>query len=203
MKWQSAGAPRIHLVDLDGAATGELKNFTIITQIAGALHIPVELGGGIRDLITIEKVLKAGIDRVVLGTAAVERPRVVEEACRTYSEYIVIGVDALNSKIATRGWRQDTHIDAIEFARSMVKLGARRFVYTDISRDGTLTEPNFSGFSEMIEALRLPVIASGGISSINHLQMLKKLGAEGAIVGKALYTHDINLKKAINALNLL
>ena len=189
----------MHIVDLDGAATGELHNLDIIKQIASAVLIPIQLGGGIRQMETVWELLKAGIDRVILGTAAVEDPRLVEEVCRKFDASIIVSIDAWEGQIATHGWRQETKLTAIEFAKSMVELGVRRFIYTDISRDGTLTEPNFAAIAELIDAIRLPVIAAGGISTLNHLQMLKKLGAEGAIVGKALYTGDINLKQALAA----
>ena len=147
--------------------------------------------------------LKAGIERVILGTVAVEYPKLVEEACHKYRDSIVIGVDAREGRIATHGWLKETGLGALEFAESMVKLGVRRFIYTDINRDGTLTEPNFTAIAELIDAVRFPVIAAGGISSLNHLRMLEKLGVEGAIVGKALYTGDINLKQAIAAISRL
>ena len=141
--------------------------------------------------------LKAGIERVILSTAAVEDPSLIEQACKKFQESIIIAIDAREGHISTHGWRQDTGLRAVEFAQSMVKLGVRRFIYTDINRDGTLTEPNFAATAELINAIRQPVIASGGISSLNHLKMLKALGAEGAIVGKALYTGNINLKQAL------
>jgi len=198
LKWQSIGAPRLHVVDLDGAASGELQNLEIIRDIARAMLIPVQLGGGIRHIETIEALLKAGIERVILGTAAVEDPRLVTEACRRFRDSIIIGIDAREGYVATHGWKKDTEQTAVELAKSMMQLGVRRFIYTDISRDGTLTEPNFSAVTEMIDTVGLPVIAAGGISSISHLKMLAKLGAEGAIVGKALYTGNINLKQALN-----
>ena len=191
----------MHIVDLDGAASGEPGNLDIIKQIAGALLIPTQLGGGIRDLDTIERLLKAGIERVILGTAAVENPDLVAAACRRFSESIVVGLDTREGRVATHGWREETEIGAIDLARSMARLGVGRFIYTDITRDGTLTEPNFTAFAELVEAIRLPVIASGGISSLVHLKMLKQLGAEGAIVGRALYTGDINLKQALATVN--
>ena len=201
LKWQSLGAPRLHIVDLDGAATGELHNLDIIKEIASAVLIPTQLGGGIRRLETIEELLKAGIERVILGTAAVENPEIVEEACKKFRESIIVGVDARDGYIATRGWRQETDLEALKFVESMVRLGVRRFIYTDINRDGTLTEPNFTAITGLIDAVRLPIIASGGVSTINHLSMLQKLGAEGAIVGKALYTGDIDLKRALAAVS--
>jgi len=143
--------------------------------------------------------LKAGIERVILGTAAVEDPKLIEAACRKFSESIIVGIDAREGHIATHGWRQETELKTVEFTRSMVQLGVRRFIYTDISRDGTLTEPNFTAIFELVNAIRMPIIASGGISSLLHLKMLRALGVEAAIVGKALYTGDINLKQAVDA----
>ena len=141
--------------------------------------------------------LKAGIERVILGTAAVEDPKLIKEACHKFSESIMVSIDTREGWVATRGWQQETRLKGIEFAKSMVQLGVRRFMYTDISRDGTLTEPNFAAIFELVTAIRLPIIASGGISSLLHLKMLKSLGAEAAIVGKALYTGDINRKQAL------
>jgi phosphoribosylformimino-5-aminoimidazole carboxamide ribotide isomerase len=182
---------------LDGAATGELHNLDIIKEIASAVLIPVQVGGGIRQLETVEQLLKVGIERIILGTAAVEDPKLVEEACRKFSESIIVGVDAREGYIAIHGWRQETELKTMEFTKSMVQRGVKRFIFTDISRDGTLTEPNFATIFELVTAIKLPVIASGGISSLSHLKVLKQLGAEGAIVGKALYTGDINLKQAL------
>jgi phosphoribosylformimino-5-aminoimidazole carboxamide ribotide isomerase len=197
LEWQSLGAPRLHIVDLDGAAKGEVYNLDIITEIAKAALIPTQLGGGIRRLETVEQMLKAGIERVILSTAAVEEPGLIEQVCRKFQESIIVSIDAREGYIATHGWLKETELSAVEFAQFMVKLGVRRFIYTDINRDGTLTEPNFSAVSELVNSIRPPVIAAGGISSLNHLKMLKALGAEGAIVGKALYTGDINLKQAL------
>jgi len=201
LKWQSMGAPRLHIVDLDGAASGEIVNLEIIRNIAGAILIPIQLGGGIRHIDTIEALLKIGIDRVILGTAAVEDPKLITDACRRFRDSIIVGIDARHGIIATRGWIKQTGLTAIELAKSMAKIGVKRFIYTDIERDGTLTEPNFSAIAALIDELGLPVIAAGGISTLNHLKMLRKLGAEGAIVGKALYTGDIKLKQAISEID--
>ena len=197
LQWQSLGAPRLHIVDLDGAFSGEVYNLDIITEIASAVLIPTQLGGGIRKLETIEQMLKAGIERVILGTAAVEDEELIKQACQRFRESIIVGIDAREGYVSTHGWRQETKLEAVELAQSMVKLGVRRFIYTDINRDGTLTEPNFSATAELINAVKAPIIASGGISSLNHLKMLKSLGVEGAIIGKALYTGDIDLKQAL------
>jgi len=191
------GAPRLHIVDLDGAASGEIINLDVIKEIVGAMLIPTQLGGGIRDLATIENLLKTGVERVILGTAAVVDRNLVRDALKRFHDSIIIGVDVREGYAATHGWLQDTEEIAVELVKSMVDMGARRFVYTDISRDGTLTEPNFTAISEILDAAGVPVIAAGGISSINHLKMLSKLGVEGAIIGKALYTGDINLKQAL------
>ena len=195
------GAPRLHIIDLDGAAKGDILNLDIIKDIARAALIPVQLGGGIREMATVEALLKAGIERVILGTAAAENPQFIADVCRRYRESMIVSIDARHGMVATRGWVKNTGITAVELAKSMVKIGVQRFIYTDIERDGTLTEPNFSAIADLIDAIGLPVIAAGGISTLNHLKMLKKLGAEGAIIGKALYTGDINLKQAISELD--
>ena len=191
----------MHIVDLDGAATGELYNLDIAKEIASAVLVPTQLGGGIRQLETVEQLLKAGIERVILGTAAVEDPTLIEEACRKFGESIIVGIDAREGYVSIHGWRQQTELETVEFTKSMVKLGVKRFIYTDINRDGTLTEPNFAAISELVNAVRLPIIAAGGISSLDHLKMLKSLSVEAAIVGKALYTGDINLKQALAAIS--
>lgn len=200
LKWQSMGAPRLHLVDLDGASSGEIGNLEIIQNITSAMLIPVQLGGGIRNIETVEGLLKAGIDRVILGTAAVESPNLIAEACSKYHESVIVGIDARNGMVATHGWIEETGLTAIEFAKSMVGIGVRRFIYTDIERDGTLTEPNFEAIEDMVKALKLPVIAAGGVCSTEHLKKLQGIGAEGAIIGKALYTGDIKLKEALQEL---
>ena len=147
----------------------------------------------------MEQLLKAGIERVILGTAAVEDPELVKEACRKFRDSIIVSIDAREGRVSTHGWIQDTDIGTVELAQSMAKLGVKRFIYTDIIRGSTLTEPNFTAIAELINAVRLPVIAAGGISSLLHVKMLKQLGVEAAIIGKALYTGDINLKQALDA----
>ncbi|MFC1899769.1 1-(5-phosphoribosyl)-5-[(5-phosphoribosylamino)methylideneamino]imidazole-4-carboxamide isomerase [Chloroflexota bacterium] len=201
LEWQSLGAPRLHIVDLDGAASGELCNLDIIKEISETVLIPIEVGGGIRNLKTMEGLLKVGVDRVILGTAAVGDPDFIKEACRKYRDSIIIGVDARGGNVVIEGWYKETDLTAVEFTRSMEQCGARRFIYTDIDRDGTLTEPNFTAVFEIADAIRSPVIAAGGISSVLHLKVLGRLGVSGAIVGRALYTGDINLKNALAAIN--
>jgi phosphoribosylformimino-5-aminoimidazole carboxamide ribotide isomerase len=200
MNWQSMGALRLHIVDLDGAASGELENFEIISEIANSVLIPIEVGGGVRDMETIGRLFKCGVDRAILGTSAVEDPEMVKEACRCFNKSIVVGIDARDGKVSTRGWKLDTEREPLEFARSMMALGVRSFVFTDIRRDGTLTEPNFTALFELIDSTKAAIIASGGVTTLTHLKLLKKIGASGAIIGKALYTGDINLKQAMEVI---
>lgn len=200
-RWQSLGATRLHIVDLDGADLGVPRNLKTISQINDSVWIPLQVGGGIRSMKTIEKFLKMGIDRVILGTAAVENQELVKEACHRFGNSIVIGIDARDGKVATHGWKDETELTTTDFAMSMATLGAKRFIYTDISRDGTLTEPNFISTFELVDSIRYPVIASGGVSSLIHLKLLDKLGVEGAIIGKALYTGDLSLTLALKAVN--
>jgi phosphoribosylformimino-5-aminoimidazole carboxamide ribotide isomerase len=200
MRWQALSAPRLHIVDLDGAARGMPCNIPVIEEILHAIQIPAQIGGGIRHLETIEKLLQVGIQRVILGTAAVEDIELVREACQRFGEAIVIGVDAKDDYIATHGWQERTNVTIDKLVVKMTDLGVKRLIYTDVSRDGTLTQPNFGAIAELVASTDLSVIASGGISSISHLRQLNQLGVEGAIVGRALYTGDIDLKEALAAL---
>ena len=197
LQWQSLGAPRIHIVDLDGAAAGKVVNLEAVANIAAAVLIPTQLGGGIRTLESISTLLKMGIERIILGTVAVENPDLVKEACRKYAESIIVSIDARDGQISTHGWLRGTQVKAIDLAQDMIRSGVRRFIYTDIMRDGTLVGPNYSALTELVESIQRPIIAAGGISSLKHLKILKHTGVEGAIIGKALYTGDIDLKKAI------
>jgi phosphoribosylformimino-5-aminoimidazole carboxamide ribotide isomerase len=196
--WQEQGAPRLHLVDLDGAARGRPANLEAITAIVKGLNIPVQVGGGVRDMETAETLLSAGVSRVVIGTAAVEEPSLVERLCRKHgSERVVVAVDARHDQVAVKGWREDTSISALELAQQMAGLGVCRLLYTDISRDGTLTGPNFSANAALVQMTGLAVLASGGIASLEHIRRLAATGVEGAIVGRALYIGDIALAQAI------
>jgi len=199
LQWQSLGATRLHIVDLDGAESGDSRNLDAIQRIAETVFVPIEVGGGIRSLAAVERLIKLGADRVVLGTAAVENPEMVREACRNFRQAIAVSIDARGGCMTTHGWRRDTDLRAVDFARTLVSLGVRRFIYTDVSRDGTLTEPNFLSLFELIDSTKFPVIASGGVTKTSHLKLIKKIGAEGAIVGKALYTGDLCLTLALQA----
>lgn len=202
IRWQKGGAKRIHLVDLDGAAKGELCHKAIIERIARAVSIPLQLGGGIRRMDTVEELLKLGINRVILGTVAVEDPTMVEEACRRYGEAIIISIDARDGYVSTHGWRRSSTVTAGELVERMAGLGVRRFIYTDIARDGTLSEPNFEALARLVSRTSLPIIASGGISSIEHLRRLSQIGVEGAIVGRALYSGEMDLGEAMAKLSV-
>lgn len=200
-RWQSLGAPRLHVVDLDGAADGEPRHLPLIGQIAAALQIPVQVGGGIRRMETIGRYMEAGVKRVVLGTAAVENPELVKEACHTFGEAVVLGVDARDGFVAVHGWKDRTSVLAADMIGQMETLGVQRFIYTDVARDGTLTEPNFQAIAELVAKAKSPIIASGGVTSLDHLVRLSLLGVEGAIIGRALYTGDIRLDEAVAALS--
>ncbi|MCJ7516243.1 MAG: 1-(5-phosphoribosyl)-5-[(5-phosphoribosylamino)methylideneamino]imidazole-4-carboxamide isomerase [Dehalococcoidia bacterium] len=197
MGWKSQGARRLHVIDLDGAAGGEPRNLKVIEGIVKRTNLPVQLGGGIRDEAIVARLLDIGIARVILGTVAVENPELVKTLCQRYGKAIVVGIDARDGYVATRGWVKETEIKALELGLQMARLGVSRIIYTDIKRDGTLTEPGFEAIEEMVKGVSLPIIAAGGISKLSHLRELKKLGVEGAIVGKAIYTGDINLKEAL------
>ncbi|MEA3442023.1 MAG: 1-(5-phosphoribosyl)-5-[(5-phosphoribosylamino)methylideneamino]imidazole-4-carboxamide isomerase [Chloroflexota bacterium] len=197
LEWCSQGAQWLHVVDLDGAATGEPANMVVVEEIIKESGLLVELGGGIRQEEVAAKLLQKGVARVILGTAAIEDPRLIKKLCHQFSEAIIVGLDARDGKIAIHGWQKDTAIDVLDLSREMVKIGARRFIYTDIKRDGTLTEPNFDMMARLVAEIDVPVIVAGGISKLEHLQKLKELGVEGAIIGKALYTGDIDLQEAI------
>jgi len=197
LKWQSQGARRLHIVDLDGAASGEPKNINIIKAIVEQTGLPVQLGGGIRDEATVAKLLNIGIKRVILGTIAIEQPELVRKLCQKFNQAIIAGIDARDGFVATRGWKKDTTVTALELAQQMATLGVPRILYTDIKRDGTLTEPNYRAIAELVDKVKLAVIAAGGISALSHLKKLNEIGVEGAIIGKALYTGNINLNEAL------
>ena len=197
LNWQAQGAGRLHLVDLDGAASGEPRNIAVVEAIVKQVSLPVQLGGGIRDEATVARLLAIGINRVILGTAAVENSELVERLCQKYGGAIVVGIDARDGRVATHGWKKDTEVAALALGLRMAATGVSRLIYTDIKRDGTLTEPGFEAIAEMVKGVSLPIIAAGGISALSHLKKLKELGVEGAIVGKALYTGDIKLSEAL------
>jgi phosphoribosylformimino-5-aminoimidazole carboxamide ribotide isomerase len=198
LRWQEMGAPRVHIVDLDGAASGTQANLEVLKFIGSSINVPLQVGGGIRDMGSAENVIGMGVQRIVFGTSALENPSLVEQACRRFgTDAIVVGVDAKDGLVATRGWRKTSSTTVLNLIHQMTTLGVKRFLYTDISRDGTLSEPNFQAIEEIIKECAVALIASGGVSSLEHLKHLDSLGVDGAIIGKALYTGDIDLREAI------
>ena len=196
--WQEQGASRLHVVDLDGAAEGIPANLHVITAIVERLTIPVQVGGGIRSVATAETLLGAGVARVVIGTAAVTEPSIVQSLCERHGgQRVVVALDARDGRVAINGWRENTSVSVMELAEDVKALGVVRLLYTDISRDGTLTEPNFVANASLVEETGMAVQASGGIASLEHLRRLARTGVEGAILGRALYTGDIKLAEAI------
>jgi phosphoribosylformimino-5-aminoimidazole carboxamide ribotide isomerase len=195
LRWQEAGAAMLHVVDLDGARAGHPAQAEIVAAIAAALTIPVQLGGGMRTLDHIAGAFDSGVSRVVLGTAAIEDRDLLAAALdRWGAERIVLGIDARDGNVATRGWIETTAVRATDLARDLAALGLRRVVYTDIGRDGTLHEPNYAALAELAAAGDFAVIASGGVARREHLAALAALpGVEAVIVGRALYTGDVVL----------
>jgi len=197
LTWYSKGARWLHIVDLDGAVAGKPQNMDVVEEIIKESGLIVELGGGIRQEEVAEKLLRQGVSRIILGTAAIENRELVKKLCRQFGEAIAVSLDARDGKIAIRGWQKNTVVEALQLSREMVDAGVRRLTYTDIKRDGTLTGPNFGMISKLLVAAKVPVIVAGGISRLEHLRRLKELGAEGVIIGKALYTGDIDLAEAV------
>ncbi|MEE1012791.1 MAG: 1-(5-phosphoribosyl)-5-[(5-phosphoribosylamino)methylideneamino]imidazole-4-carboxamide isomerase [Clostridia bacterium] len=198
LRWQEQGGEFIHLVDLDGAKTGDMPNFDMICRIAAELDIPIEVGGGIRDIHAVEKYLEHGVNRVILGTAAIKNPDFVKEAVKEYGKRIVVGIDAKDGMVAVSGWEEVSQVSALSLAKRMEQLGVCTIIYTDIATDGMLKGPNLSAMREMAEYVATDVVASGGVSSLKDLEQLSKTGVEGAIVGKALYTGHIQLSDAVS-----
>jgi phosphoribosylformimino-5-aminoimidazole carboxamide ribotide isomerase len=197
LTWYSQGARWLHIVDLDGAAVGEPQNTDVVEEIIKQSGLSIELGGGIRQEEVAEKLLRQGVSRIILGTAAIENRELVKRLCQQFAEAIAVSLDARDGKLATRGWQRNTVVEVFQLSREMVDAGVRRLIYTDIEKDGTLTKPDFNMIRRLLAGASVPVIVAGGISRLDHLQRLKELGAEGAIIGKALYTGDINLGEAI------
>ena len=201
-QWTSQGDTWLHVVDLDGAKAGKPVNLEAIAAIVEAVSVPIQVGGGLRDRASVAQLLELGVQRVILGTVAVEQPQLVASLCQEFPGRIVVGIDARNGKVATRGWLETSEVLAADLAQQMQQLGAAAIIYTDIHRDGTLSGPNLDALRELATSLSIPVIASGGVSSVTDLLSLlalEPLGVTGAIVGRALYTGDISLKQAIQA----
>ena len=200
--FEADGAPRIHVVDLDGAREGRRTQAAEVRAVAAAVGIPIELGGGLRSAGVIAEAIADGVDRVVLGTAAVEEPELIEQALAAHgAERVIVGIDAREGIASVAGWTESGAIPASDLLNRMADMGVRRFIYTDITRDGTLTSPNFSAVADMVEradaAGGARIIASGGIAEIDHLRTLANIGAEGAIIGAAIYLGTLDLAAAV------
>ena len=196
--WVELGAEMLHLVDIDGAFTGIQKNIDVILGIRKAVDIPIELGGGIRNMESIEKLAGLGIDRIIIGTSAVNDSEMFRKACGMFPGKVAVGVDAKDGKVAVKGWEELTEWDAVTFAKHMKDEGASAVIYTDISRDGMLIGPNVEAMATMVDSLDIPVIASGGVSGIDDIKALMKVqGLLGVITGKALYAETLDLMEAI------
>ncbi|OGW24035.1 MAG: 1-(5-phosphoribosyl)-5-[(5-phosphoribosylamino)methylideneamino]imidazole-4-carboxamide isomerase [Nitrospirae bacterium GWC2_42_7] len=197
-KWEACGAKVLHVVDLDGAFTGSQKNIDVIMKIRKAVKMTLQVGGGIRNIATVDKLLSAGIDRIIIGTSAVEDSAFLLDVCNKFPGKILVGIDAKDGKVAVKGWEEVSSIEAKELAKRIETIGVSGIIYTDISRDGMLTGPNITALQEMVSSVGIPVIASGGIATledIKNLLEIKKLW--GAITGKAIYSGSLDLKEAI------
>ena len=205
LRWQREGATYLHLIDLDGAFEGQSLNVEAIRSIVEATDVPAELGGGIRDMGTITRLLSLGLDRVILGTVAITEPDLVRRAIERFGpQKIVVGIDAKKGKVAVKGWEETSEVSAMELAWKMRNLGVERIIYTDISRDGMMTGPNVAATRELAQQSGLKVIASGGISSPEDVQKVAALepyGVDAMIIGKALYEGAIDLKEALTLLS--
>ncbi len=199
-RWEDMGARRLHIVDLDGAVSGVPKNRGRIRAIRAAVSMELELGGGIRDLDTIEAYLDLGVDSIILGTAAIKDPALREESCKKFSGRIIIGIDARDGMVSVQGWTEDTRTPAVDFARKLDPGAVAAIIFTDISRDGMLTGPNIESTAELARAVSIPVIASGGVSGLEDIRnvlAIEDCGVMGVITGRALYTGDLDLRECI------
>jgi len=199
LRWRDLGATRVHVVDLDGARTGQPVNLPVIHRLAAAAGIPVQMGGGMRSLEAVRSALNAGVSRVIIGTSAALEPGFAESAFAQFGGAVVLGVDARDGRVAVHGWETVLDLDAVAFARQMQELGAPRVIFTDISRDGMLMGLNAESLRRMVQALRIPVVASGGVTTVEDVRAAKEAGAEAAILGKALYAGFITLQEAMEA----
>ncbi|RBP40275.1 1-(5-phosphoribosyl)-5-[(5-phosphoribosylamino)methylideneamino]imidazole-4-carboxamide isomerase [Garciella nitratireducens] len=194
-QWEAQGAKFLHLVDLDGALIGRSQNSDIIEKIVSSITIPVQVGGGIRKIETVAKMFQVGVNRVILGTSALKKKDFLKEVLEKYEEKILVSIDAKNGYVAWKGWTEVSNVKALEFAKELEDLGVKNIIYTDIAKDGMLLGPNFKEIKILKDNLSIDIIASGGISTKEHLIKLKELDVEGAIIGKALYTGDLKLEE--------
>jgi len=197
-KWQDLGATRLHIVDLDGAKNGEQINSQLLYEILHSVEIPVQCGGGIRDFMTLKSVIENGVDRAIIGTAAVTNETIITEGLSFAKEKIVISVDARDGLISLDGWTNTTTIAAVDFINKLEQLGVKRIVYTDINRDGMEAGPNFEMYENVIQKTSINIIAAGGVTSLSDVLKLRECGIEAAIIGRSLYTGQIQLEEALS-----
>jgi len=197
LRWQAEGAQWLHIVDLDGARDGRPRHLNVLERIVDAVRIPIQYGGGLRHEQAVLQAFEAGAYRVVLGSIAIFAPEFAQRMFADWGERMALAVDVRDGKVAVRGWQEQTEMDALELIHEMVTRGVRRVVVTDISRDGTLQGPNLELMATLVREAGVPIIASGGVSTLEDLLALKETGVEGAIIGKALYTGDIRLREAL------
>lgn len=204
-RWKEKGAKRLHIIDLDAALEGVLKNFDIVLEIKRLTGLPIQLGGGIRDTAIVENIFSHGIDKVIITTLAVKEPELLKELINIYGDKIIVSVDVLADKVAVRGWQEKTMLNSVEFGKNLKGLGLKEIIYTDIKKDGTLAGINIENIKKFLSKVGLSVIVAGGISSIEDIKKLiplQKLGLSGVILGKALYTGNIDLEEAIKLIEL-
>ncbi len=200
--WQDQGGHRLHLVDLDGATQGKPVHLGVISSIVQSLEIPVQVGGGIRDLASADAWLEAGVERVVIGTAAVRDPKMVQEVCNKHGSHrVVVSIDAKDGLVALQGWQETSSVTVLDLAAQMAKIGVIRLLYTDIARDGALTGPDFATNAQLAAETGLAIQASGGVSSLEDIEGLLPSGVEGVVVGRALYTGAVSLSEAVAAVS--
>ncbi len=198
LHWEKLGATRLHIVDLDGAKTGTPKNFSIIEKIQDAVKVPLQVGGGYRKMEDIESLISIGVKRIVLGTSAIFNPNLIANVCEKFGEYIVVAVDAKDGKVMANGWTNVSQKSAIALAQEAVSMGVKRFIFTDIGRDGMMKGPNLDAVSKFASSISVPVIASGGVSNKEDIAKLKEIqNVEGCIIGQALYTGKIKLEEVL------
>lgn len=199
-KWEAQGGKFLHLVDLDGALAGKSVNLAVVKRIVDTVRIPVELGGGIRTMENIDEVLSLGVQRVILGSVAVKNPALVKEACQKYGDRVVVGIDAKDGIVAVDGWGVSGDVEVTVLAKEMAKAGVKTIIYTDISRDGTLSGVNVEATARLARESGVKIVASGGVKSLDDIEALlpyEKDGIEGVIVGKSIYTGSLDLQEAI------
>lgn len=199
LRWASLGADRIHVVDLDGAKSGQRANAEVISDIVDSVSCAVQTSGGIRSIEIVREMLDEGVNRVVIGTGAVKDPQFLREAIAVARERLIVSVDSREGKVSLQGWTEATNLDPLQFIERLSSLGVGRIVYTDILRDGVTDGPNFAMYERLTSATSVKVIAAGGVGSVEDIQRLADCGVEGAIVGRALYTGDIKLRDALAA----